>query len=158
MIKAEELKSQIEKSAGQMLSNLKVQRTRRLWAEAEAFKIPEILELLKNEHGFDHLCAISGIDAGADYELLYHVAKAGADILTIRTKTPVSDPKIPSITRIFPGAESYEKELEDMFGIKAEGLTPGRRYPLPDDWPAENYPLRKSWKKENLDRPDKKES
>jgi len=50
------------------------------------------------------------------------------------------------VLAIFPGAVSYEKELEDMFGIKVEGLPPGRRYPLPDDFPTDQYPLRKDWK------------
>ena len=38
------------------------------------------------------------------------------------------------------------EELEDMFGIKVDGLPPGRRYPLPDDFPTDQYPLRKDWK------------
>ena len=47
---------------------------------------------------------------------------------------------------MFPGAEPYERELADMFGIKIDGLKPGRRYPLPDDFPADQHPLRKDWK------------
>jgi membrane-bound hydrogenase subunit beta len=35
-----------------------------------------------------------------------------------------------------------------MFGIEVEGVPPGRRYPLPDDWPEGQYPLRKDWKQE----------
>ena len=51
----------------------------------------------------------------------------------------------------FPGAELYERELVDMFGISVEGLPAGNRYPLPDDWPQGQHPLRKDWKKEMLE-------
>ena len=39
-----------------------------------------------------------------------------------------------------------------MLGIKVEGLVPGRRYPLPDDWPKGQYPLRKDWDQSVLDK------
>jgi len=38
-----------------------------------------------------------------------------------------------------------------MLGVQIEGLPPGKRYPLPDNWPAGQYPLRKDWKTEMLD-------
>ena len=46
----------------------------------------------------------------------------------------------------FPAAEIYERELIDLLGAKVAGLPEGKRYPLPDDWPAGEYPLRKDWK------------
>jgi Ni,Fe-hydrogenase III component G len=36
--------------------------------------------------------------------------------------------------------------MMDLFGMQVEGLPPGNRYPLPDDWPPNQYPLRKDWK------------
>ena len=73
-------------------------------------------------------------------------------MLSLRTKIPASSPIINTVAGLFPGSQSYERELEDMFGIKVEGLAPGRRYPLPDDWPDGNYPLRKAWKPSDLDK------
>ena len=49
----------------------------------------------------------------------------------------------------FPAAHIYERELVDLLGAKVEGLPPGNRYPLPDDWPEVQYPLRKDWKQES---------
>ncbi len=56
-----------------------------------------------------------------------------------------------TITDIFPSAVMYEREIADLFGIKVEGIPPGNRYPLPDNWPDGNYPLRKDWKPEMLE-------
>ena len=36
-----------------------------------------------------------------------------------------------------------ERELFDMYGLKAVGLPDQRRLVLPDDWPDDLYPLRK---------------
>jgi Ni,Fe-hydrogenase III component G len=66
----------------------------------------------------------------------------------MKTFAPKSNPVIKTITNYFPAAHIYERELEDMFGAKVEGLTPGHRYPLPDGWPVGQYPLRKDWKQE----------
>ena len=64
----------------------------------------------------------------------------------MRATTPRANPHLPTITGVFPGAEPYERELADLLGITIDGLAPGRRYPLPDDFPAGQYPLRKDWK------------
>jgi Ni,Fe-hydrogenase III component G len=46
---------------------------------------------------------------------------------------------------VVPGAEVFERELREMFGIEITGLhTPDRLY-LPDDWPAGVYPMRKDF-------------
>jgi Ni,Fe-hydrogenase III component G len=46
---------------------------------------------------------------------------------------------------VIPGAESFERELHEMFGIEITGLhTPDRLY-LPDDWPDGVYPMRKDF-------------
>jgi Ni,Fe-hydrogenase III component G len=50
------------------------------------------------------------------------------------------------VTDRFPSAHIYERELIDLLGAKVEGLPPGNRYPLTDDWPKDQYPLRKDWK------------
>ncbi len=63
--------------------------------------------------------------------------------LRIRVGVPASDPTIPSLTSIFPGANFYEREAFDLFGIVFTDHPDLTRLVLPDDW--EGYPLRKDY-------------
>ncbi len=107
----------------------------------------DALIFLKEELGFDHLCTITGLDAGENFEFLYHVAEPGGIVMTLKFKTRREDPvSIHTVLPVYNGATFYERELEGLLGIKVEGLTPGRQYPLPDNWPKGEYPMRKDWK------------
>ena len=61
--------------------------------------------------------------------------------LRILVGVPGDDPTIPSITGAFAGADFYERETFDLFGIVFEGHPDLTRILLPDDW--EGHPLRK---------------
>lgn len=58
----------------------------------------------------------------------------------------------PSVTPIMPAAHWYEREIYDMFGIKAEGHPDSRRLIFHESFPADSFPLRKDWvmKEEDL--------
>ena len=141
--KEEELKKLLEDKFGAGLG-LNIQRARRVWLETTPDKLPGTLKFLKAA-GYNHLSTITGFDEGENLGAFYHVTDTHI-IATIKVKTPLASPELPTVTDIFPGAVSYERELEDLLGIKIKGLPPGRRYPLPDDFPKDQYPLRKSWK------------
>jgi len=49
----------------------------------------------------------------------------------------------PSVTPRVPAAVWGEREIFDMFGLRAIGLPDERRLVLPDDWPEGMHPLRK---------------
>ena len=103
-----------------------------------------VVAKMKTELDSWYVITISGVDKGADYEILYHFGDTTGSI-TVRTAIPKADPRVPSICGVIPGAVLYERELQDMFGIVVEALPDPRPMLMPDDWPAGNYPLRKDW-------------
>jgi Ni,Fe-hydrogenase III component G len=94
-----------------------------------------------------HLSAIVCMDLGAEakeMEVVYFFCPGDATI-ALRVRIPRENPELPSLCEIIPGAESYERELREMFGIEVTGLvTPDRLY-LPDDWPENTYPMLKDF-------------
>lgn len=123
-----------------------IQRKRRICADVDIRDISGVLRFAANDLGFTFLCTITGLDEGAVFSFIYHLARSDGIMLNIKTHVGREELKIRTVMDLFPNAEIYERELVDLFGIQVEGLPPGLRYPLPDDWPQGEYPLRKDWK------------
>ena len=63
----------------------------------------------------------------------------------VRVKVGVPDgepPQMPSVTSLFPGADWYEREVFDFFGVVFDGHPDLRRIELPDEW--DGHPMRKT--------------
>ena len=128
-----------------LAEKIKIQRARRMWAETPAENFDEVFKYLVEELHFPMLCAITGLDEGVTFGLLYHLAQENGIMLHLKVSIPREKPIWKSIINFFPGNELCEREVADLFGITFEGLPPGMRYPLHDNWPADEYPLRKDW-------------
>jgi Ni,Fe-hydrogenase III component G len=122
---------------------------RRINVKVERGQLLTVLAYLKGQFHFAHLGTISGVDLGEHFEVIYHLSNDTTTV-NVRILSPRSEPKIPSVCQIIPGAILYERELQDMFGLVVENIPDPRRLLLCDDWPQGQYPLRKDWK---FDRP-----
>lgn len=61
-------------------------------------------------------------------------------------------PVVPSVTGIWPGANWYEREVYDLFGLIFEGHPDLRRLLMPHDWTT--HPLRKDYPLSGFDLPE----
>jgi NADH-quinone oxidoreductase subunit C len=61
----------------------------------------------------------------------------------VRAQVPDADPRIDSLFELFPGTDTPEREVYDMFGIVFEGHPDLSRILMPEDW--EGHPLRKDY-------------
>jgi Ni,Fe-hydrogenase III component G len=123
-------------------------RPRRIFAEAPYDKFTQVFEYTVDELQFSILCAITGLDEAATFAAIYHLARTDGTILNLKVSIPKEKAVLKSVSERFPAADIYEREIADLLGVKIEGLKPGKRYPLPDDWPEGQHPLRKDWKGE----------
>ena len=106
-----------------------------------------IMESLRDEVGYDHLTSVTGVDYLQEelLEVVYHLFKStGGAILEIKVQTPRSDPVVPSLVGLFPGADFQEREAWDLMGIRFEGHPNLKRILMWEGF--EGHPLQKDWK------------
>jgi NADH-quinone oxidoreductase subunit C len=108
--------------------------------------IPEILQVLRNEEGFDYCVDITAAHYPArekQFDVIW-VLYSFARNERIRVKTQILDgATLPTSVPIWRGANWLEREVFDMFGIKFDGHPDMKRILLPDGW--KGYPLRKDY-------------
>ena len=63
--------------------------------------------------------------------------------IRLRVQVPEAEPAVPTLFDVHPGAEAYERETYDMFGIVFTGHPDMTRILMPEDWVG--HPLRKDY-------------
>src|SRR4051812_47201122 len=104
-------------------------------------QVLEAIEDARRTHTrFVDLTAVDRLTREDRFELVYLFYSMDEHTwLRIKTRT---DAEAPSITPRIPGANWYEREIYDLFGIRFEGHPDLSRIMLPDDW--EGHPLRRT--------------
>jgi NADH-quinone oxidoreductase subunit C len=93
---------------------------------------------------FEDLTAVDWFPASPRFQLSYHLlSHAFKDRIRLRVVLDDADPTVDSIVPVWLGANFYEREVFDLFGIRFTGHPDLRRILLPDDW--QGHPLRKDY-------------
>jgi NADH-quinone oxidoreductase subunit C len=97
------------------------------------------------ELGFAFLADIAATDwpdADPRFWVAYQLASfEHRHRLRVKVGLPAADPRVTSVTSLYPAADWLEREVFDFFGISFEGHPDLRRIEMPEDW--EGHPLRK---------------
>ncbi|MFZ1084834.1 MAG: NADH-quinone oxidoreductase subunit C [Terracidiphilus sp.] len=95
-------------------------------------------------NAFEDVTAVDWFPSEPRFQLSYHiVSHTYKERIRLRVMLGGDAPTVESITSIWPGANFYEREVFDLFGIGFEGHPNLRRILMPDDW--QGYPLRKDY-------------
>jgi membrane-bound hydrogenase subunit beta len=142
-MRSEEIRGLIERRFPGI--TVRVPRERRVMVPIPVEGLMGVLGFL-HDLGVTHLSTISVVDRIDEklFEILYHLSWENNEI-TVRVEIPRENPAIPTVTSVLPGALTYEREIQDLFGIGVRDIPDPRRILLPDEWPAGVYPLRKDY-------------
>ena len=141
-----QIKQELENKFAYLKDAVVIKRKGRIFVQIPLNKFEEVFAYAVKQMGFLALSAITGLDKGDGFEVIYHLNQEGKVLLNLSVVLNKENPEVKSVTADCPSADIYERELMDLLGIKVTGLPAGHRYPLTDDWPKGEYPLRKDWK------------
>ena len=95
-------------------------------------------------NAFEDMTAVDWSPSEPRFQLSYHILSHKLkERIRLRTLLSAEDPAIDSITPVWPGANYYEREVFDLFGVRFEGHPNLRRILMPEDWVG--HPLRKDY-------------
>ena len=92
---------------------------------------------------FKMLLCLAGVDYEERFEVVYVLLSLEHEQkLVIKTSVPYDNPRVPTVTGVWRGADWYEREAHDLFGIEFEGHPNLQPLILYEGF--EGYPGRKS--------------
>jgi NADH-quinone oxidoreductase subunit C len=119
-----------------------------LTLEAVAHRIADLLTLLRDDPEFRFrqlidLTCVDMPDRGRRFDVVYHLLSHTENRrVRIKIQTDEQTP-VPTVTRVHPCADWFEREAFDMFGVVFEGHPDLRR--LLTDYGFTGHPLRKDF-------------
>ncbi len=111
-------------------------------------KLVEVATAIRDDLGFNYLSSATAVDylgQGDHLEMVYHAfsVPAGGPGLVFKAQTNRDNPSIPSLIRVWPGADFQEREAYDLYGIRFPGHPNLKRILLWDGF--DGHPMRKDW-------------
>ena len=96
------------------------------------------------------VCAVDFPERELRFEVVYNLySLSHRHRIRIKARLPEDDLSIDSVVSIWRGADWFEREAFDLFGIDFVGHPDLRRLLLPDNW--RGYPLRKDYPLKGLE-------
>jgi NADH-quinone oxidoreductase subunit C len=96
---------------------------------------------------FDFLSDVTCVDwypSEPRFKVVYHLLSLPKkERVRLKVRLNSSSPSVDSITPVWQGANYFEREVFDLFGIRFVGHPFLRRIMMPEDW--EGHPLRKDY-------------
>ena len=78
------------------------------------------------------------------FEVVYHLFSTTAKkYVRLKVRLTGDDANVDSLTPLWPGANFFEREVFDLFGVRFDGHPNLTRIMMPEDW--EGHPLRKDY-------------
>ncbi len=115
-------------------------------------KLADIVRYLHDDEEmcFEHFCDLTAVDwpdREERFEVVIHLHSIRhGHRIRIKTSVGADDPTVPSISGIYGGANWFEREAFDMYGVRFEGHPDLRRILLWEEF--EGHPLRKDYPKQ----------
>jgi NADH-quinone oxidoreductase subunit C len=110
-------------------------------------RIVDVCRFLKDQRTFVRISSITAVDwipAEPRFEVVYHLHSLERnERLRLKCRLSGENPEIDSVTGVWRGADWYEREVFDLFGIRFRNHPNLKRILMPEDW--EGYPLRKDY-------------
>ncbi|HEY4716884.1 MAG TPA: NADH-quinone oxidoreductase subunit C [bacterium] len=107
----------------------------------------EVCKYLRDDMGFEFLMDVTAVDyPGREkrFEVVYHFYSFINNYrLRVKVRVPESNPAVDSLMPLWSGANWFEREVYDMFGIRFSGHPDLRRILMYDEFVG--YPLRKDY-------------
>ena len=119
-----------------------------LTLQAEAGEIVKVTQFLRDDpkcqfFSFVDLCGVDWPSRAKRFDVVVHLLSPKRN-LRVRIKVETDeDTPVPSITGVFPGANWFERETYDLYGILFTGHPDLRR--LLTDYGFDGHPLRKDF-------------
>lgn len=115
---------------------------------AKAENLVALLAFLRDDVqcGFVSLIDVCGVDYPQRpdrFDVVYHLLSPRQNIRVRVKVSTAEDEPVPSATAVYPGADWFEREAYDMYGILFTGHPDLRR--ILTDYGFEGYPLRKDF-------------
>ncbi len=96
---------------------------------------------------FNFLSDVTCVDwypAEPRFEVVYHLLSIPKkERVRLKVRLNSASPAVESMTSVWPGANYFEREVFDLFGVRFTGHPYLRRIMMPEDW--EGHPLRKDY-------------